>query len=104
MKTSLFWGGFVPHIRVELMIFCVRGRCPGPLDECGRFLEIGCKSTNIFETGKIFFQKTSHLTVFKQDIFIERMEMSSKYGRNGVKNNVFWGAQRPFCSRCAITT
>ena len=26
----------VPHIRVELMIFCVRGRCPGPLDECGR--------------------------------------------------------------------
>ena len=57
MKTSLFWGGFVPHIRVELMIFCVRGRCPGPLDECGSFLEIGCKNTNFFETGKIFFQK-----------------------------------------------
>ncbi len=68
MKTSLFWGGLVPHIRVELMIFCVRGRCPGPLDECGLMvsarltttparrgdfsLEIGCKSTNIFETGK----------------------------------------------------
>ena len=29
------WSLFVPHIRVELMIFCVRGRCPGPLDECG---------------------------------------------------------------------
>ena len=25
----------VPHIRVELMIYCVRGSCPGPLDECG---------------------------------------------------------------------
>ena len=35
-KESLpVWGGLVPHIRVELMIFCVRGRCPGPLDECG---------------------------------------------------------------------
>ncbi len=55
---------FVPHTRVELVIFCVRGRCPGPLDECGICgvgladnranaagdfcLEIECKSTNIF--------------------------------------------------------
>ena len=46
---------FVPHIRVELMIFCVRGRCPGPLDECGSSLEIGCKSTHFFHTDKIFF-------------------------------------------------
>ena len=32
---------FVPHTRVELVIYCVRGSCPGPLDECGiirRFL------------------------------------------------------------------
>ena len=35
MKKPPCLGGFVPHIRVELMIFCVRGRCPGPLDECG---------------------------------------------------------------------
>ena len=31
-------GGFVvsvPHTRVELVIYCVRGSCPGPLDECG---------------------------------------------------------------------
>ena len=26
---------FVPHIGVEPMIYCVRGSCPGPLDECG---------------------------------------------------------------------
>ena len=26
---------FVPHTRVELVIYCVRGSCPGPLDECG---------------------------------------------------------------------
>lgn len=25
----------VPHIGVEPMIYCVRGSCPGPLDECG---------------------------------------------------------------------
>ena len=51
----------VPHIRVELMIFCVRGRCPGPLDECGFYnrdftLEIGCKSTTFFHSGKIIFK------------------------------------------------
>ena len=46
----IFWGVFgnkkkatgsfdsialVPHIGVEPMIYCVRGSCPGPLDECG---------------------------------------------------------------------
>ena len=29
----------VPHTRVELVIYCVRGSCPGPLDECG-FLQV----------------------------------------------------------------
>lgn len=33
-KTICFVS-LVPHTRVELVIFCVRGRCPGPLDECG---------------------------------------------------------------------
>ena len=28
---------FVPHIGVEPMIYCVRGSCPGPLDECGSY-------------------------------------------------------------------
>ena len=67
MKTSLFWGGFVPHIRVELMIFCVRGRCPGPLDECGSFLDTfsfksECKDTNILETDKIFYENILQIT------------------------------------------
>ena len=26
---------FVPHAGVEPAIYCVRGSCPGPLDECG---------------------------------------------------------------------
>ena len=34
--TELFNSiAFVPHIGVEPMIYCVRGSCPGPLDECG---------------------------------------------------------------------
>ena len=40
-KSSLFEAASVPHTRVELVIYCVRGSCPGPLDECGiirRFL------------------------------------------------------------------
>ena len=49
----------VPHTRVELVIYCVRGSCPGPLDECGSLLddfslEIGCKITNFFSVDKIF--------------------------------------------------
>ena len=70
------------------MIFCVRGRCPGPLDECGFLvsalltttpqtvgfcgnfsLEIGCKSTTFFQTDKIFFQKKSHTTDSQLNIF-----------------------------------
>ena len=48
----------VPHTRVELVIYCVRGSCPGPLDECG-FLgdfpfEIGCKITTFFRSGQLF--------------------------------------------------
>ena len=92
MKTSLFWGGFVPHIRVELMIFCVRGRCPGPLDECGSFLEIECKSTNFFETGKIFF-KNNYISLFLSKIFLCKC---CKQGRilmeMTLKNNNFRGA------------
>ena len=49
-RMLFFWGVFgnkkkatesfdsialVPHIGVEPMIYCVRGSCPGPLDECG---------------------------------------------------------------------
>ena len=48
----------VPHTRVELVIYCVRGSCPGPLDECGSLLDdfslkIGCKNTNFFSVDKI---------------------------------------------------
>lgn len=49
---------FVPHTRVELVIYCVRGSCPGPLDECGFSgdfpFEIGCKITTFFRYGKLF--------------------------------------------------
>ena len=31
---------FVPHIGVEPMIYCVRGSCPGPLDECGVLVSV----------------------------------------------------------------
>ena len=27
----------VPHAGVEPAIYCVRGSCPGPLDECGSY-------------------------------------------------------------------
>ena len=30
----------VPHIGVEPMIYCVRGSCPGPLDECGVLVSV----------------------------------------------------------------
>ena len=51
----IFWGVFgnkkkatesfgsialVPHIGVEPMIYCVRGSCPGPLDECGVLVSV----------------------------------------------------------------
>ena len=50
---------FVPHIRVELMIFCVRGRCPGPLDECG--LKTGAKVRTFFKLTKLFFGSSLNL-------------------------------------------
>ena len=61
---------FVPHTRVELVIYCVRGSCPGPLDECGFSgdfpFEIGCKITTFFRYGKLFkafFFIVSHYTL-----------------------------------------
>ena len=59
------------------MIFCVRGRCPGPLDECGIVwflsdtfsVESECKSTNIFRTDKIFFQTFSHFVKCQSNKF-----------------------------------
>ena len=49
---------FVPHTRVELVIYCVRGSCPGPLDECGvYFVEI-----SLLKSGakvRLFFELTS---------------------------------------------
>ena len=75
MKKSLLGQGeaLVPHTRVELVIFCVRGRCPGPLDECGigdNFtFEIGCKGTNILQHGKIFFIKKLQHIGFEHYIF-----------------------------------
>ena len=68
-KASQTWGGLVPHIRVELMIFCVRGRCPGPLDECGSSIEIGCKSTHFFHTDKIFFANILYRDDCQHNIF-----------------------------------
>ena len=52
----------VPHIRVELMIYCVRGSCPGPLDECGSSVfstsKTFAKIRIIFELAIFFFNKT----------------------------------------------
>jgi len=50
------------------MIYCVRGSCPGPLDECGFFrrfpFEIECKDTTFFPIGK-FFYKTFFFFIIK---------------------------------------
>jgi len=57
----------VPHTRVELVIYCVRGSCPGPLDECGVpfcgdfSLEIGCKDTNFFLVDKFLNEFFCHI-------------------------------------------
>lgn len=58
----------VPHIRVELMIFCVRGRCPGPLDECGSLLKAGAKVHTFFILTKYFLQ-ISYTTMIVSMIF-----------------------------------
>ena len=59
----------VPHRGFEPRIVAVRGRCPGPLDECGLFrkggLPVGsrpfsiCKDSNVCRTGQIFFRPSS---------------------------------------------
>jgi len=36
----------VPHTRVELVIYCVRGSCPGPLDECGLYQVISLSKSS----------------------------------------------------------
>lgn len=51
------------------MIFCVRGRCPGPLDECGSF-EIGCKNTSFLQTDKILFHISTILIYIHLNIRI----------------------------------
>ena len=49
---------FVPHTRVELVIYCVRGSCPGPLDECGVYFVV----ISLLKSGakvRLFFELTS---------------------------------------------
>ena len=61
----------VPHIRVELMIFCVRGRCPGPLDECGICWTISLSKSgakvHIFLILTKYFFKKSYIGLFFND-------------------------------------
>ena len=48
----------VPHTRVELVIYCVRGSCPGPLDECGVYFVV----ISLLKSGakvRLFFELTS---------------------------------------------
>ncbi len=64
----------VPHIRVELMIFCVRGRCPGPLDECGMcvvlyLLKASAKVHTFFILTKYFLQ-ISYIAMIVSMIFL----------------------------------
>ena len=61
----------VPHTRVELVIYCVRGSCPGPLDECGSFWTIslsksGAKVQLFFELANFCIKKniTIHHNTF----------------------------------------
>ena len=58
----------VPHTRVELVIYCVRGSCPGPLDECGSYwtislLKSGAKVQLFFELANFCIKKISLFTI-----------------------------------------
>ena len=58
----------VPHTRVELVIYCVRGSCPGPLDECGSYWTIslsksGAKVQLFFELTNFCIKKISLFTI-----------------------------------------
>ena len=78
-KSSLFEAASVPHTRVELVIYCVRGSCPGPLDECGiirrflfwnrvqkyNFFSIWQTFCNIFLTSQLLSVILQHIAMFK---------------------------------------
>ncbi len=58
----------VPHTRVELVIYCVRGSCPGPLDECGSYWTIslsksGAKVQLFFEITSFCIKKIFPITI-----------------------------------------
>ena len=84
---------FVPHIRVELMIYCVRGSCPGPLDECGILFVVislsksGAKVRLFFDMAKfilhfsiIFYVICCILIMKKSNFFYHRREKGLKNG------------------------
>ena len=58
----------VPHTRVELVIYCVRGSCPGPLDECGSFQAISLSKSGA--KVQLFSDMTNFSTHFFAIYFI----------------------------------
>ena len=78
-KSSPFEAASVPHTRVELVIYCVRGSCPGPLDECGiirrflfrnrvqkyNFFSIWQTFCNIFLTSQLLLVILQHIAIHK---------------------------------------
>ena len=95
----------VPHIRVELMIFCVRGRCPGPLDECGssffafnHFLlsKAGAKIRTFLNLTKYFFKLLCKTLYIRTILFNTHTPNARHFAPQRQPNGTNFTPLRPF--------